>query len=276
MFKNWLVHGDCHGAFYWLNDHEGRYKPEETAFIMLGDFGVNYYLDKRDVEKKKFLCKSGYTFYVVRGNHEARPQDVPGMTVAYDQWINGYVYMEMDYPNIRYFMDYGIYTIHNFSVAVLGGAYSVDKWWRLQRAGIRDELNSDYYNSKKTGWFWNEQLTGEEMGQAAAMLKNKSIDFVLTHTCPLTWEPRDMFLSSINQSKVDKSMEIWMDEIKDTFDWHVWLFGHYHADRLERPHVEMYYHDVEDLEDIHARWSIYDSTGELDWWLAKSPNFYAN
>ena len=276
MYKNWLLRGDCHGWFYWIDElDKERYKPLETAFIVLGDFGVNYYLNKKDEKKKQELCKSGYTFYVVRGNHEARPQDVPGMTVAYDQWIDGYVYMEMDYPNIRYFMDYGIYTLDGYSAAVIGGAYSIDKWWRLQRAGIRDKHDPNYENPKKSGWFWNEQLTAEEMNQAATMFKGKSFDFVLSHTCPRDWEPTDMFLSSINQNEVDKSMEIWMNEIKDTFDWHVWCFGHFHADRLERPHVEMYYHDIESLEDIHIRWSQYDQTGELDWWLKKSPMFYA-
>ena len=277
MYKNWLVRGDCHGSFYWVHElDKKRYKPFETAFIVLGDFGVNYYLNKKDEKKKQDLCNSGYTFYVVRGNHEARPQDVPGMTVVYDQWVNGYVYMEVDYPNIRYFMDYGIYTLDGYAAAVIGGAYSVDKWWRLQRADIYNKQNLDYYNPKKSGWFWNEQLTAEEMNQAATMFKGKSFDFVLSHTCPRDWEPTDMFLSSINQNEVDKSMEIWMNEIKDTFDWHVWCFGHFHADRLERPHVEMYYNDIESLEDIHIRWSQYDQTGELDWWLKKSPMFYAN
>ena len=277
MNKNWLVRGDCHGWFYWLDElDKERYKPLETAFIILGDFSVNYYLNEKDKKKKQDLCKSGYTFYVVRGNHEARPQDVPGMTVVYDQWVKGYVYMEVDYPNIRYFMDYGIYTLDGYSTAVIGGAYSVDKWWRLQRAGIRDEHDPDYENPKKSGWFWNEQLTLDEMNQAAAMFKGKEFDFVLTHTCPCSWMPTDMFLSSVDQSKVDKSMEIWMDYIRESFDWHVWCFGHFHADRLERPHVEMYYNDIESLEDIHIRWSQYDQTGELDWWLQKSPMFYAN
>ena len=65
MYKNWLVRGDCHGWFYWLEElDKERYKPLETAFIVLGDFGVNYYLDKKDEKKKQELCKSGYTFYV--------------------------------------------------------------------------------------------------------------------------------------------------------------------------------------------------------------------
>ena len=282
MYKNWLIRGDCHGAFHWINDVK-HYKPDETAFIILGDFSVNYYLNNNDQRKKRMLESTGYTFYVVRGNHEARPQDVPGMRIMYDADVGGNVYVEGDeeegfeeFPHIRYFMDYGIYTINGFSVAVIGGAYSVDKWWRLRRAGVTDKFDTDYFNAKKTGWFWNEQLTTDEMKRAAELFKGKSFDFVLSHTCPRDWEPTDLFLSSINQSEVDQSMENWMNEIKDTFDWHVWCFGHFHADRLERPHVEMYYNDFEQLEDIHARWLTYDQTGEVTWWLRKSPNFDAN
>lgn len=276
MIKNWLVRGDCHGDFTWMtNGCLQDYKPEETAIIILGDFGVNYYLNNNDKRKKRELNSRGYTFYALRGNHEARPQDVDGMKMYFDGNVGGLVYKEEAYPNIRYFTDYGIYTIDGFSVAVIGGAYSVDKWWRLQHAGVKDKFDPNYRNPKKTGWFWNEQLTWEEMNEAGEMFKGKQFDFVFTHTCPASWMPVDMFLSFVDQSSVDKTMEVWMDEIKDSFDWHVWCFGHFHADRLERPHVEMYYKDVESLEDIHVRWSIYDSTGELSWWLNKSPMFYA-
>ena len=54
MYKNWLVRGDCHGSFYWVHElDKERYKPLETAFIVLGDFGVNYYLNKKDEKKKQ-------------------------------------------------------------------------------------------------------------------------------------------------------------------------------------------------------------------------------
>ena len=32
--------------------------------------------------------------------------------------------------------------------------------------------------------------------------------------------------------------------------------------------------EYEDLDSIFARWTKYHKTGELDWWLPKSPNFY--
>ena len=105
-------------------------------------------------------------------------------------------------------------------------------------------------------------------------VKGESVDFILSHTCPLSWEPIDLFLNGIDQSTVDKSMEVWFDELKDNIKWKYYLFGHYHADRIERPHVEQFYQEYEDVESIIARWNKYDEIGELDYWLPKSPAFY--
>jgi 3-oxoacid CoA-transferase subunit A len=97
---------------------------------------------------------------------------------------------------------------------------------------------------------------------------------VLSHTCPISWEPTDLFLNCIDQSTVDKSTEVWMEKIKDIFKWQIWCFGHFHADRIERPHVEMFFNDIEELDAVWLRWHKYRTDGELDWWLDKSPNFY--
>lgn len=37
--------------------------------------------------------------------------------------------------------------------------------------------------------------------------KVQHIDMVLSHTCPLKYEPIEVFMKGINQSDVDKSME---------------------------------------------------------------------
>ena len=123
-------------------------------------------------------------------------------------------------------------------------------------------------------WFSSEQLTADEMEKISAENFGQNFDFILSHTCPISWEPTDLFLSMIDQSTVDKSMELWLEEFKDEIQWNVWLFGHYHADRLERPHVEMFFKDMEDLDTIWKRWQQYDEDESLSWWLQKSPQFY--
>ena len=266
--------GDTHGVFTRFSNLP---KDEEIGMIVLGDFGINFYLNKTDYKKKKELCANypHITFYCVRGNHEARPQDIPGMTKQSDENVHGVVYLEPEFPNIRYFLDYGFYDIGGYTCYVIGGAYSVDKYWRLERAMMTEENN----NPKKSGWFANEQLTKEEMDRATEQLytfkdMGKHIHFILSHTCPYDWEPRDMFLGSVDQSTVDDSMERWMNSWKDDIHFDVFCFGHFHADRLERPHVEMYYHDMEELDEIYNRWKKYDATGELPWHLVKGLNFY--
>lgn len=276
--KNWLIRGDTHGSFLWMsNDTLQQYIPEETAIIILGDAGFDFYLNHTDEKKKKEVNARGYTIYWLRGNHEERPQNVNGYQIIFDENVHGQVYCDPRFPNLRAFLDYGLYDINGYTCLVIGGAYSVDKNWRLQRACLIEETN----DPKKSGWFSNEQLTDEEMRNCERIIQQftatgKTVDFVMTHTCPYDYQPKDMFLSFIDQSTVDNSMELWMNRIKDMFSWHIWLFGHYHADRIERPYVEQYYHDIDELDVINDRWIRYANTGELDWWLEKGPMFYAN
>lgn len=83
------------------------------------------------------------------------------------------------------------------SVVTIGGAYSVDKWYRL---------------ANNWQWFKDEQLHAVERDFIAANLKGKKVDYVFSHTCPLEYQPRELFLSSINQNLVDDNMEKWMQK----------------------------------------------------------------
>lgn len=274
MIKNWIITGDTHGGMATITrigniNRNMSCIPEETGIIILGDAGLNFYLNKTDKKYKKLLNSQGYHIYCVRGNHEERPENIPGMTLENDENVGNMTWVEKDYPNIRYFADGGNYMIGNHSVLVIGGAYSVDKYWRLQRAGYSAKEAQDA-DPKKCGWFKGECLTQEEMDAITENVKGKGFDFVFSHTCPLDWEPTDLFLGCIDQSTVDKSMENWMNELKETFHWGVWCFGHFHADRVERPKVEQFYYDYEDLETVWNRW--YDEcTYTKEWWLTKSP-----
>lgn len=273
MIKNWLVTGDTHGQVMTrlMNIGTTDYPVEETALIILGDAGINFYLNKTDINLKRNIQNSGFTLYCVRGNHEERPENLGYIEHWYDKNVKGYVMYEPDYPNIKYFEDGNAYEICGKSVLVIGGAYSVDKWYRLNRAGITSKLDKDYLNPRKTGWFPDEQLLNWEMTMIEQEHFGKHYDVILTHTCPISWEPTDLFLPGLDQSGVDKTMELWLDEVKQKVDWNIWLFGHYHGDQLVRPGVEMYYKDIENWETIMKRW---ESPDKLDWWLVKSPNYY--
>jgi 3-oxoacid CoA-transferase subunit A len=264
MLKHVLITGDTHSKIeerlLSIKNTMPEYLPEETAIIVLGDFGANYHLNKHDWKTKHWATKFGYTIYALRGNHEERASKVKGMYPEYDDFVHGLVWCEPEFPNIKYFSDeVAEYNIMGKKILCIPGAYSVDKWYRLQ---------NDWQ------WFAQEQLSAEEMKYAEELVCGKHYDFVFSHTCPIIWEPTDLFLSMVDQSTVDKTMEVWMAKIEEKINWGIWCFAHYHTDRLERPHVEIFYQEVEPLDTIISRWEKYDKTGEVDWWIPKSPSYH--
>jgi 3-oxoacid CoA-transferase subunit A len=264
MLKHVLITGDMHSRIeerlQYIKDMMPEYLPEETVVIVLGDFGANYYLSKHDWKIKHHAAKFGYTIYALRGNHEQRASLVKNMEKVYDDFVHGYIYMEQEFPNIKYFADeVAEYEILGKKILCIPGAYSVDKWYRLQN---------------NWQWFAQEQLTEEEMLYAEKTFAGKYYDFVFSHTAPLEWEPTDLFLNCIDQSTVDKTMEVWMNKFKEMINWKAWCFGHYHADRVERPYVEQFYVEVEDLTTVWSRWYNYSRGIPIEWWIPKSPNYF--
>lgn len=249
--KTWIT-GDFHGELFRFHNFVEilsrlNEKPEDTNIVCLGDCGFNFFLNKSDQKRKKAANSFGFTFYCVRGNHEERPENIPTMTLVYDEEVKNRIYMESEYPNIRYLVDGEIYEFEKKQCLIIGGAYSVDKWYRLKRANLNEETN----NPKITGWFSSEQLDLVERETILKKIKGKEYDMVFTHTCPISWEPKDTFLRQIDQTTVDKTMENWLKEVANNIDFKVWCFGHYHRDRAERRNAQMFYQDIFPLLDIY-------------------------
>ena len=70
-----------------------------------------------------------------------------------------------------------------------------------------------------------------DTGRRIIKENNYKFDLVLSHTCPIIYEPKDLFLSSIDQSTVDKTMEQYLGEIEYKITYYLWLWGHFHAYR---------------------------------------------
>lgn len=238
-----LVTGDLHADFSrFYKIHNMIPEGELWGVIILGDASVNFWLNKRDKKLKQRINTEypNLRFFCVRGNHEARPEDIEGMKKVFYFQINNYTYWEEEFPNIYYLLDGHEYIFDNKKALVIGGAYSVDKWYRLERQA------AGYY----AGWFANEQLTQDEMNTISALFKGQSYDLVLAHTCPLSYQPIDLFLSCINQETVDNSMEIWLEEFIHQIDFKQFLFGHYHDDRIVNEKARMLYHNIIELNSI--------------------------
>ena len=61
------ITGDMHREFYRLHDIE---KNKDNMLIILGDAGINYYLDERDKLLKEQLNSYNIKLFCVQGNHE--------------------------------------------------------------------------------------------------------------------------------------------------------------------------------------------------------------
>ena len=133
--KDWSVKmiyitGDKHGDYNDVIDFCNKYKTSvDDIMIILGDAGINYYLDDRDYILKNSLKDLPLTLFCIHGNHEERPENIK----VYKTKIfnNGIVYYEDNYPNILFAKDGEIYNFDGKSTLIIGGAYSVDKYYRL-------------------------------------------------------------------------------------------------------------------------------------------------
>lgn len=221
------IHGDFRPIRDFIKKINNIKKPTKNdIIILLGDSGLQFFFNYRDEKLKQKLNSYEITLFLIRGNHEERPSICmnknPNAWHMEEFWGNQ-VYVENDYPYIKYALDipakYEIPTAQgNFiKTLVLPGAYSVDKYVRL--------VNN-------WSWFPQEQCNEEEMAAGIALAQSDSYDLVLSHTCPVIYEPTDLFLSVVDQSLVDKTTERWLGEIEHNLDYNLWCFGHYHANRI--------------------------------------------
>lgn len=229
--KHYYAIGDIHGDYKVVRDfyqrqmqlHTDIANGDENVLICLGDFGGNYFFNHRDEGFKTKLGKYNFTYFVIRGNHEERPSiamnKYPHLWHI-EECFGNLVYVENKFPYIKYASDIPcVYNIAGAKTLVIPGAYSIDKMYRL---------------ANDWGWFPSEQLTNEEMDIGLKLIEDHDykFDLVLSHTCPIMFEPTDLFLTFIDQSTVDKTMERYLGNIEFLVDYKLWMWGHYHADRL--------------------------------------------
>ena len=224
------LHGDCHADFRWLKFFcETNETTSSDLMIILGDAGINYWNSIKDYDLKEKLLELPITLLCIHGNHEERPFNI--FSYYETEMFGGTVYVEQDFPNILFAKDGENYKINNHRYLILGGAYSIDKYYRLT------------YGHR---WYASEQPSQEIKDYVAKKLVqyNYKFDIVLSHTAPLKYEPVEMFLPGVDQSRVDKSTEEWLDDIENMIEYNQWYFGHYHGDSVRTSKVAMLYRNT--------------------------------
>ena len=218
------ITGDIHGEVYRVLEMIEKYEiTPNDIIVILGDVGMNYYGNKHgDRRNKKRLNDFDVPILCIHGNHEMRPETL--ITYREEPWMGGTVYFEEEFPNLFFAKDGEVYDLEGTKAIAIGGAYSVDKWYRLQR---------------NIHWFPDEQPSDEIKARVEKKLDmlNWQIDVVLTHTCPFGYTPTEAFMSCVDQSTVDNSTELWLDTIEKKLNYNAWYCGHWHIEkRIDKMH----------------------------------------
>lgn len=275
----YFVTGDIHGYF---SDLSKRIKTNNIqtgdCLIILGDAGFNFFENTKDVILKQRSNNLGITLFSIQGNHEIRPENIP--TYKIKEWNGGEVWYEPEFPNLLFAKDGEVYNINGNKTLVIGGAYSVDKYYRAARYYMQSGLFLPYdilqklfdlaegknttQKDKETvdnflisdkavptgcfGWWNDEQISEENKKKIEKTISSdNNFDVILSHTCPLRYEPTEVFLPGLNQDTVDKSMETWLNTIEDKINYKKWYAGHFHLEKNLKNGFEFLFHEVREI-----------------------------
>ena len=213
----YYITGDTHGNFDRITYFQNKMQlSANDVLIVLGDVGLNYYKNQKDIKRKELVSKYPFTTFCIHGNHEARPDTIESYKTK--EFCGGVVWYEEEFPNILFAKDGEIYDFDGVKCIVIGGAYSVDKYYRIVNAWP---------------WFFNEQPNKDIKKYVEDQLKRAKfkVDVVFSHTCPYNYEPREFFMKGIDQELIDKSTEYWLQEIENKLDYQKWYCGHFHISK---------------------------------------------
>ena len=259
------ITGDIHGDARRIVNHCKRFElSEDDTIIILGDAGYNFYNDRneaysRDRYQKAYTKTVQPTIFCIHGNHEIRPHQIESYKTK--KWNGGIVWYEEEFPNILFAKDGEIYTIEGKNYLVIGGAYSVDKYYRTYRylQSHESEHHDEFmtlapivYNHPVTkerlleadeiclkyqyeSYWWADEQPSEEIKafveEQITKHSDKDIYGILSHTCPYQYTPTEAFLPGLNQDIVDNSTEHWLEDISKKAKFSVWYCGHWHINK---------------------------------------------
>lgn len=237
------IMGDIHGSQVELQkklDNSGINLKMDDTVIVTGDAGLTYgHFTMGSL--KKMMHKIDCTWIIMRGNHDTLYwRDYEDN----DRWHTEDDYLiQNKYPKIKYVRDEGgIYNIGGYNFLFVPGAYSVDKWYRL---------NNDLPYEPE------EELTVSQLENLLTLSEKykDDIDFVIAHTFPKKLEPQIqyLFMSGIDQNQVSKQTELWLDDIMHEIhqgkNFKHYFGGHFHDDKQLAKRYTIVYKNILNVED---------------------------
>lgn len=233
--------GDWHGDMGWaVRMIDEAHDLGATMIYHLGDFGIwpgpgggSY---RKDVMKR--LERRGMKMVVTLGNHEDYNQ-IEKYNVR-NGWItpgNSQEYFMIAHRG-------QVWQHGDFLYASMGGAYSVDKEWRVQRGGY----------GKDRIWWEQEAILDEHIDALRDNLNGRTVDVFLSHEFPSGTYP-----GPAKTFRLEKHIELesimQRDQLRKAVDLAKprWLFhGHWHIRMNNTLHGEDYTTNVIGLDMQHT------------------------
>lgn len=242
--------GDCHAE--WANKFSTDAFPEQKEMtrddfiIVCGDFGI-WHDTKTEKWWLNWLEDKPFTLCFVDGNHENFDRLYSDEFEVVD-FHGGKAHKIRE--NVYHLMRGYIFDICGKKIFAFGGASSHDI-----QDGILDRENfdsdeefretvNDWYLKDKSfrinhiSWWAQEMPRQEEMDFGLKTLADNGnkVDYIVSHCCPQ--EIASIF--SHGSYKPDQLTQ-YFNKIRDTVDFKLWLFGHYHFnDKILDKYVVLY------------------------------------
>jgi hypothetical protein len=230
-----FVAGDTHANARWVCEYlyPAAAELEADCIVQVGDFGYweheqpgVAFLDDID----RVAAQTQIPLYFLHGNHD-RWSLIPE---RYQPSESGRYSIR---PWIQYLPNGHVWTWSGFRMRVFGGAWSVDKDYRLDLEARRRQKiiwknewrrsvghpEEPVPDTKGTLWFPEEEMSDNEMDELI-MRDSSPMDVVFSHDMPHASDPGGPFKSLPNCLPNQRRLQRAMDVHRPT----LWLHGHLH------------------------------------------------
>lgn len=233
-----MVLGDTHGNAEWLSRYvfPTARALDVTAIVQVGDYGFWEHLPAGVLfndEVEKLASKSGIDFYWLRGNHDKSSLALEKYGDRRDE--DGFVFIR---DHVKFIPDGLLWVWKGRTFRAFGGAYSVDKNWRIdqEKAMYERDVRKEEYRASASNrqpkriephtgslWFPEEEMSDEDMSRYLAE-DSSQIDFIFSHDKPRGsspgWNRKDLLFCLPNQDRLQRALV--------AHNPRYWFHGHLH------------------------------------------------
>ena len=222
------ITGDTHGDID-IEKLNKEYFPEQETMtkddylIIAGDFGGVWSGGEKDDALLDWYESRRYTTLFIDGNHENHE-----LLASYPEyeWNGGKVHYIR--PSVIHLMRGQVYDICGLRFFTMGGAFSVDKEYRVPGKS----------------WWPEEMPSREEYEEAEKNLKAAcwEVDYVVTHCCAY-----EILLKLVDivpfKMRMDEENQFF-SRIEKKLKYEHWFCGHYHIDHAPDKKHTILYQDI--------------------------------